>query len=120
MLLRCDGEPFATIVRYGYERPWATARLRADDPELDRANRAAALDRWSCEQAEVLIPWTSSKTTSSGAGDVAGVRTPRPHRTRQFAAARLTADTTARSEAVVMEVAMPTPQTTLSPTAHST
>ncbi|MGV9819235.1 hypothetical protein [Nocardia xishanensis] len=55
MLLRCDGEPFATIVRYGYETPWATAQLRADDPAaLDRANRAAALDRWSCEQAEEL------------------------------------------------------------------
>lgn len=34
--------------------------------------------------------------------------------------ARFTAETTARSEAVVMEVAMPTPQVTLSPIAHST
>ena len=33
---------------------------------------------------------------------------------------RLTAETTARSEAVVMEVAMPTPQLTESPIAHST
>lgn len=34
--------------------------------------------------------------------------------------ARFTADTTARSDAVVIEVAMPTPHTTLSPIAHST
>src|SRR5690606_19265132 len=39
---------------------------------------------------------------------------------QEVAAARFTAETTARSEAVVMEVAMPTPQTTLSPIAHST
>ncbi len=37
MLLRCDGKPFATIVRYGCETPWATGELRADDPgEFDR------------------------------------------------------------------------------------
>ena len=34
--------------------------------------------------------------------------------------ARLTAETTARRDAVVIEVAMPTPHTTLSPIAHST
>ncbi|TQM29297.1 hypothetical protein FB390_0891 [Nocardia bhagyanarayanae] len=110
MLLRCDGKPFATVVRYGYETPWVTGELRADDPEeFDRFDRAGALERIR------RISWTA---TSSGAGDVAGARKPRPRRTRQLA--RLTAETTARSEAVVIEVAMPTPQTTLSPTAHST
>lgn len=42
----------------------------------------------------------------------------RRDRTRQDA--RLTAETTARREAVMIDGAMPTPHTTLSPTAHST
>ncbi|MFF0531548.1 hypothetical protein ACFYT3_24560 [Nocardia amikacinitolerans] len=55
MLLRCDGKPFATIVRYGYETPWATGELRAHDPvEFERFDRAGALERWSREQAELL------------------------------------------------------------------
>lgn len=39
---------------------------------------------------------------------------------RRPAQARLTAETTARSDAVVMDVASPTPHTTVPPTAHST
>ncbi len=38
----------------------------------------------------------------------------------QLRAARFTADTTARSEAVVIDVAMPTPHTVLPPTEAST
>ncbi|SUA41259.1 Uncharacterised protein [Nocardia africana] len=43
-----------------------------------------------------------------------------PRANQRVRSARFTAETTARSEAVVMEVAMPTPQVTLSPMAHST
>ncbi len=49
---------------------------------------------------------------------VAAPRAAAPEPTRDQA--RLTAETTARSEAVVIEVARPTPHTTFSPTAHST
>src|SRR5919202_1806220 len=30
--LLCDGQPFGTLIAYGYETPWASGRLVADDP----------------------------------------------------------------------------------------
>ena len=45
-LLR-DGRPFGTIVSYGYETPWASGRVVADDPgDHARQIAVAAFLRW--------------------------------------------------------------------------
>ena len=45
-LLR-DGRPFGTVVSYGYEAPWASGRVVADDPgDHARQIAVAAFLRW--------------------------------------------------------------------------
>lgn len=45
--LLCDGQPFGTVVSYGYETPWATGRLVAGDPGAHaRCDAAFALVAW--------------------------------------------------------------------------
>lgn len=53
-LLR-DGQPFGTVVSYGYETPWAVGWLEADDPgEHARCDAAFALRDWLAELPDDL------------------------------------------------------------------
>lgn len=72
-------------------------------------------------------PLSRASTCAPGQGDRLWplmaqrcLRSRQRHRPTRIQLARLTAETTARSDAVVMEVAIPAPQATLLPTAHST
>jgi hypothetical protein len=52
-LLR-DGRPVGTVVSYGYETPWATGRLAADDPgEQARGDAICAFLAWLDAQPDL-------------------------------------------------------------------
>lgn len=52
-LLR-DGQPFGTIVSYGYETPWATGELVADDPAAHaRCDAVHAFRQWLDAQPDL-------------------------------------------------------------------
>ena len=55
MRLLCDGQPFGTLVSYGYETPWALGRLIADDPGAHaRCDAAFALSTWLADLPDDL------------------------------------------------------------------